>query len=536
MANVIEVVLRANDQMTGNMNKAQGGIQGFTKSLGNMIAMVGGITVLTLGIKKLISLAGQQEEAEYRLAAAMKQKGVYTEQAIRHNLDYAASLQQRSRYGDEEIMVVQEMLMYFGIEGRMLDRLTASTLDLAAAKRMQLSAAADLVAKSVGSSTNALTRYGIQVEGAVGSTERMQMAVDNISKIFGGSAQAAANTYAGKVDQLKNEFFDLGETIGKVALPALKEMAKDTTDNINRIDAAIQVMQKQKAEKGFWSDALRALEIMWAEGVKFEATQNRINDAIDEGLSKALELNKAGTDFGQSMVFDPGGDFYKWLQYTKEGPPPGPGPSQTMLDLADAIEKVKQGWRDAAMQDLATFMAGGQRMGALEPRGADTGKKDRGLALKGFDQLEELPDLITPGLDAMDEMTAKWAEMGVTVETVSSGIGSTFGNATYSMLASGQNLWESLKSEATRWAAHTIAEIIRVKVAMAALNWLTGGISGAISGNIPISAPGGGPSLGMAGGPATVINNYHVSAIDDKSLRYAFRHGGLGREARKAGY
>ena len=47
---------------------------------------------------------------------------------------------------------------------------------MATAKGMNLSAAADLVAKSVGSSTNALSRYGIQIEG-VGSTERLDSAV-----------------------------------------------------------------------------------------------------------------------------------------------------------------------------------------------------------------------------------------------------------------------------------------------------------------------------------------------------------------------
>jgi len=190
-----------------------------------------GAALVAAGLKAA-AMAGEQERAELTLAQAMKQAGTYTEKAFQHNINYATSLQKVTTYGDEAIISVQKMLTNFKIEGPMLDGLTKATLDLAAAKGMDLKAAADLVAKSVGSSTNALTRYGITVEGAVGSTERSQMAIENITKLFGGAAQANANTYLGKIEQLKNRWGDFVEAIGTNVIPVVSELIDQINDKV----------------------------------------------------------------------------------------------------------------------------------------------------------------------------------------------------------------------------------------------------------------------------------------------------------------
>ncbi len=175
-------------------------------------------------IKSLVAEAVNQEAAEVALAAAMKQAGTYTEEAMKHNVAYATSLMKITTYGDDAINGVQKLLSNFKIEGPMLDKVTKATLDLAAAKKMDLASAADIVSKSVGGSTNALARYGIVIEGAAGSTDRAQMAVDNISKLFGGSAEAQTKSFAGQLLQLSNRFGEVKETIGFMILPVLKKL------------------------------------------------------------------------------------------------------------------------------------------------------------------------------------------------------------------------------------------------------------------------------------------------------------------------
>ena len=182
-------------------------------------------------VGKFISLSNQQEDAEKRLQTALG----FRSQTL---LDGASALQEQTRFGDEQIIQAQALIAAFVDEEDAILKATAATLDLASAKNMDLNAAADLVSKSIGSSTNALTRYGIQVSGAVGSTERLESAVNGIAKAFGQTAAQDAQTFGGQLDQLQNRLGDFGEDIGDVQkqkfrplLDGLNDLSKGLIEN-----------------------------------------------------------------------------------------------------------------------------------------------------------------------------------------------------------------------------------------------------------------------------------------------------------------
>lgn len=226
-----------NDAFKKNEDKSDSLKKSITSLKVGYIALAAAVGSAIAISKKFIDAALIQDKAQRTLAAAMKQAGTFTQEAFKHNLEYAQSLQKITTFGDEAIISVQKMLTNFGIEGKALDDLTKSTLDLAAAKGMDLTSAADLVAKSVGSSTNALSRYGIEIDGSVGSTERMQMAVENITKLFGGAAAAEANTYAGQMEQVKNIIGDLNEVVGFELLRNLNKSTVGLKEFIESDDA-----------------------------------------------------------------------------------------------------------------------------------------------------------------------------------------------------------------------------------------------------------------------------------------------------------
>ena len=181
-----------------------------------------GAALVAAGLKAA-QMAGVQEKAEVALGQAMKTAGTFTEAALKHNLEYASSLQKITIFGDETILSVQKLLTNYGAQGDQLDELTKSTLDFATATGMSLEGAAALVGKTIGSTTNALTRYGIAVDGAVGSNERMQSAVEGITRLFGGAAQAEAKTYLGRLQQLNNRWGDFIEKVGFQVIPVVTE-------------------------------------------------------------------------------------------------------------------------------------------------------------------------------------------------------------------------------------------------------------------------------------------------------------------------
>ena len=125
-----------------------------------------------------------QAKAEQKLLVALKGREDVQQRLIKQ----AKELQTQTLFGDEETIAAQGMLATMGLEEEAIMRLTPLVQDMATAKGMDLVGAADLVAKSVGSSTNALSRYGIVIEGAVGSNERLDSAVAAMTQQFEGQA------------------------------------------------------------------------------------------------------------------------------------------------------------------------------------------------------------------------------------------------------------------------------------------------------------------------------------------------------------
>lgn len=217
----VQIVLTAKDQASNQIRRIQ-------KAIGNlgMIALgvgVAGLTAFAVVLKKGIAAQKEAEVASNNLAAAMKTTGTYTKKAHDEQLKYASALQKQSLYGDDAITNAQSQLVSLAnLSGDGLERATKATLDLAAATGMDLEQAGSLVGKSIGTQTNALSRYGVTVEGAVGSVERLNSFVNNSAVLFGGRAFEATKTFEGKMEQFKNRIGDVLEVVGKLGIKIIE--------------------------------------------------------------------------------------------------------------------------------------------------------------------------------------------------------------------------------------------------------------------------------------------------------------------------
>lgn len=198
-----------------------GGLNNSITSLGRSALNAGaayfGARGLINAIKFSTESFGIQEQAEKKLEVALGR----TSQAL---LNQASALQKVTTFGDEAIIGVQSSLAAFLDSEEAIKKATEATLDISVAMGMDLKSAGDLVAKTLGSSTNAMSRYGITVEGAVGSTDRLESLTGNVAKLFGGQAKAQADTYAGAVQQLQNSLGDMAEDIGRIVVPIFQEL------------------------------------------------------------------------------------------------------------------------------------------------------------------------------------------------------------------------------------------------------------------------------------------------------------------------
>ena len=263
---------------------ALGGVDNKMKSLAKS-AMAAGAAFfaaqgLIRGFKAVIRLAGEQEQAEKRLEVALGK----TSTAL---LNQATALQQMTTFGDEAIIGVQASIAAFVDSEEQIKLATEATLDMAVAMGMDLKGAGDLIAKTLGSSTNALSRYGITVEGAVGSTERLESLTQNVAKLFGGQAKAQAETMAGAIDQSKNAMGDLGETIGRKLSPIIKAAAADTTLLANNLITLLDGVPEE-APKGI-EEIVKELEALRTI-VGFDDEGNLLEAFISAPKATAWEL------------------------------------------------------------------------------------------------------------------------------------------------------------------------------------------------------------------------------------------------------
>ena len=191
--------------------------------------------------KESVELFKIQEQAVQRLRVSV---GDTTDSLVK----YAGELQKVTTYGDEEIVAAQALIANFIKEEDQIKKLIPAVLDFAAAKQFKLAAAADLVTKTIASETNALTRYGLEVEGAAGSSERLDSAVNALNTAFGGTATAIAELDTGQLDQINNRIGDIKEGIGQDVIPLYQEWAKLNEQILTGISAIVKVIAASPAD------------------------------------------------------------------------------------------------------------------------------------------------------------------------------------------------------------------------------------------------------------------------------------------------
>lgn len=233
------------------------------------------------GAKAALNAYGQQELAEKKLETALGK----TSSAL---LAQASALQKISIFGDEATIEAQALLAAFTKEESQIMALTEVTQDLAAAKGMDLKSAADLVAKSFGSSTNALSRYGIEVTASAGSTARLEQITKGISDLYGGQATAAALTFTGKMTQLKNAMGDTAEVVGGLLAPTIGMIAEKMKESQAAIQGFLQGIDFAETLKNVYTNVKAWLELLLATwGAVFDyfpdLAKNAFHNIVNDG-------------------------------------------------------------------------------------------------------------------------------------------------------------------------------------------------------------------------------------------------------------
>ncbi len=292
------VISKLKAQLSLDDRKFKAGLKGAekqTKSFGNQISEVGKAIAGAFAVKQVLAFANAtlkaydiQAKAEAKLLTALKGREDQQQRLIKQ----ASELQNITLFGDEVTIEAQAMLAALGLTAYEIERLTPLVQDLATKANMSLVTAADLVAKSVGSQTNALSRYGIVIEGAVGSSERFESAMRSLNQQVGGQAVAAAKAGTGALTQMSNVLGDIQEDIGETIAPDVIRLA-------NAIIILGNAARDSKSSISDFFDAFKYSNVIYLAYKYSVATTEWIaslvaeKDAVDNLVKSYEKYNKA---------------------------------------------------------------------------------------------------------------------------------------------------------------------------------------------------------------------------------------------------
>lgn len=203
---------------TKGTNEARQSFGAFFAGFAKFSLISAGVTAaldkITDKVGEWVKASQIQQDAVNALNSSLSKFGPEADSVSAALQRQASELQSVTRFGDEATIAAQAQLATFAKSGDAIQLLTIAAQDFATAQGIDLVNSAKLLGKTLGSQTNALIRYGIEVEGAAGSSERLESLTGNIATLFGGRAQDAAATYAGVMERVSNAQGDFAENLG----------------------------------------------------------------------------------------------------------------------------------------------------------------------------------------------------------------------------------------------------------------------------------------------------------------------------------
>jgi hypothetical protein len=192
---------------------------------GKKMTMAVSLPLAALGTYMVIA-ATDSEKAMALLANSIKAVGNEGKVSVKVLADYADELQHTTKWDDEVTMGAMRMLESLtGLNEKGIKAIIPSIQDFASAWGMDLEQAASLVGKTIASNTNALGRYGIQVDSAASQSEKFAQVLKGLAR-YQGTAATEGMTFAGQLAILKNEAEELASEFGKEMMPMLTDLVK----------------------------------------------------------------------------------------------------------------------------------------------------------------------------------------------------------------------------------------------------------------------------------------------------------------------
>lgn len=221
------------DELKRGVKGAENEVQSFGDKMGKF-GKAAGVAFAAAGaaalaysavlLKQGVESAIADEKAQAKLALTLQNVTGATDAQISAIESQILQTSLLTGVTDDELRPSFERLLRATKDSDEALKLQKVAIDVAAGSGKSLEAVTNAMAKAAEGNTGALAKLGVGLTSAQLKTMSMDEVTNQLATTFGGQAAAQADTFAGKLQILKNAFNEGKETVGSFVLDAITPM------------------------------------------------------------------------------------------------------------------------------------------------------------------------------------------------------------------------------------------------------------------------------------------------------------------------
>jgi len=252
------IIIEAQDRASNVLGNVKSNVSSFSDRIERMqpafqamaAAGTAAFSAIGVGVYKAMQAADEAAKVNAQLNAVLESTkgvaGVTADEVIR----LSKALQAQTTFGDEAITSAQNMLLTFTNIGKdVFPDATKTVLDMSVALGQDLKSSSIMLGKALNDpilGVTALRRVGVNFNETQGEMirgmveagqimEAQRFILNELATEFGGSAAAQAQTFGGRIQQVKEQMSDLSEAIGVALLPYVEQLLAKITPVVTKL-------------------------------------------------------------------------------------------------------------------------------------------------------------------------------------------------------------------------------------------------------------------------------------------------------------
>ena len=195
------------------------------------VGAAAGAMAIKIGIDA-VKAAVEDEKAQKSLAITLKNTTKATDAQVKSVEDYIDKTARATGVADDQLRPSLDRLVRSTQDVTKAQKLQQLALDIAAGTGKDLATVTEALGKAYDGNLGALKRIGVPLDENIIKTKDFDAATKALSETFAGQADAAAETFAGRMARIKIAIDEAKEQLGTALLPLLERFAKFATEKL----------------------------------------------------------------------------------------------------------------------------------------------------------------------------------------------------------------------------------------------------------------------------------------------------------------